>query len=286
MGKGKQNKKGGGHEKGKENGNTKPPHVPEIPRTELYSIVENLKTHLSKLQKLENPKPPETDKNPKKGHALMKLLQHAPGRQKHENTSIGGVFSPSVIFDTYKKARKEISNKIHAKSSDSDVDKAQESMRKTEIDFIVDLGDQIKEVRENGGMKPVNEMAHYTKTLYGYLKLLMLAANRADLSPQDLYDKEVKALDCNDTGSYADVLKQDTVLILKFEAKKHSLLSAFDTEKAEALKLIATGVEGSDLAPKATLDKNEKEETNNFKIAQQKIWIENSPIEKMLACFQ
>tara|TARA_X000000368_G_scaffold227133_1_gene179282 strand:- start:340 stop:1167 length:828 start_codon:yes stop_codon:yes gene_type:complete len=275
MGKGKKNKKDGGHKK------TAPAHVPQIPRTELYSIIKKLKTHLHELKQLETPK---TDEEPKKAKPLMRRLKHAPGGKNDENTSIGGLFSPSEIFDKYKKDRQGILNTIRAQASESEVLKAQESILEIEKQFIVDLGDQVKARR--GIIDPVDEMAHYTKKLYGYLKLLMLAANKANVSPQDTYDKEVSGLDSPDAGSYTDVLKKDRVLILRFEAKKHSLLSEFYTEKAQALENLPTGEEGSDLALQTKLDKNEKDATDTFKRAQQELWVKHNPIAKMLACLQ
>jgi len=281
MGKGKKNKKGGGHKKGTENGNTKPPHVPDIPRTELYSIVKNLKTHLYALKQFETPKTHETPDN---GRPLMKQLEHAPGQKNHEKASTGGLFSPSEIFDTYKKARQEILNSIHAHWSESEKLAAQQSIHATEKQFIEDLGDHVKEVR--GKIDTVEQMAGYTKKLYGYLKLLMKAANKAGVSNQETCHGQLRALDSSKAGSYADVLKNDQILILELQAKKHSLLSVFYTEKANALKETPTGVEGSDSAPKAKLDKNEKEATDTFKLAQQKLWTDNNPIDKMIACIE
>jgi len=158
----------------------------------------------------------------------------------------------------------------------------------TEKEFIEDLGEQVKEVR--GNIKHVEKMAGYTKKLYEYLQLLTKAANKAGLSDKDEYDKQLVALDSPDDspdeGCYADVLRKERILIYYFQAKKHSLLSEFYTEKAEALKLLETGVEGSDLDPKTKLDANEKDATDAFKLEQQKLWIDNNPIDKMLACIQ
>lgn len=281
MGKGKKSKKGGGTKKEAKKGQTKSLHVPGIPRTDLYSIINKLKTHLYALKQFETPK---TNEKPDIGRPLMKQLEHAPGRETHENGSTGGLFSPSHIFDKYKKARQGILHNIHAQSSESERLSAQQSIRATEKQFIEDLGDQVTAVK--GKINTVDKMAGYTKKLYGYLKLLMTAANEAGASNQETYYKQLRMLDISAAGSYADVLKQDQILILEFGAKKHSLLSAFDTEKAEALKLTDTGEEGSDLAARATLDKKEKEATDDFKLAQQNLWINNNPIEKMIACIE
>ena len=290
MGKGNKNKKGGGHNKGAEKGQTEkpaappnqPPQVQDIPRTDLYSIIEKLKKSLRRLKKFETPK---TDEKQKQGRPLMPPLKHAPGQKTNENTSIGGLFAPSEIFDKYKKARQGILNKIDELSTPSDVRNAKGSIRETEKQFIVDLGDRVKAVRAGGRqILGMQELAHYTKTLYVYLKLLMLAANKAGGSPQETYDEQLKALDTPGAGSYSDVLTKDRVLILLFQAKKHSLLSVCDTEKAQALDKLETGQEGSDLDPKTKLDKSEKEATDEFKLAQQELWEKNTPIDKMLDC--
>lgn len=275
-----------GKGKGK-NKKAAPPHIPQIPHTELHQVVESLETILRKLQKFETPKINQDNTASQKkivGRSLKPDLLKTPDVDKrHRHKLFDALFLPEATMTKYKQGVKGIKKGIAHNSTQDDINNAKASIYQKQRDFIHDLYSRVQELESQ--VKTVEDMHRYIPTLFTYFKMLIRAALKADLIAEDACTSKLNTIASEKKSSYGYVANESGILKDTFTLEKLKITSEFISKRIDAKAQLTENENGNDLPLRESQQEKNEKATQIYEAKQNKLWTDENPINEMIRCF-